>query len=75
MLLQNGWVSMYPHLARALFGQVFGSVSDLLIVKRMVSRLTSQKIMTTLSFLVPAAGMVGISYLSKYGVLLFSLAK
>ena len=59
---------MYPHLARAVFGQIFGIVSDLLIVKGMVSRLTSQKIGTALSFVVPAAGMVGISYLSKYGI-------
>jgi len=61
----NGWLSALPHFCRGIFGQVFGVVSDTLINKGTLSPLNTQKVIASLAFMMPAMGMVAVSFLSS----------
>jgi len=61
----NGWLSAAPYLARTIFAQIIGASADFLIAKNYVPRMRMQKINTALAFIIPAAGMICMSYLTS----------
>merc|ERR1740137_456309 len=63
-----GLVAASPQLARWLYGQVCGIVSDWIIQKSYLSRLNMQKFNVFLAFTIPGLGMIGMSFLTSDNV-------
>ena len=60
---QNGLLSAAPHIWTVIAGQIFGSVSDLLLTKNLVPKGILRKSMHTFGFLFPAAGIGLLGYI------------
>jgi len=63
-IVLNGVIACAPSLSRVIIGQIAGGISDVLIAKEKISKIWMQKINATLGFVIPAAGMVAMSYLT-----------
>merc|ERR1711997_1145606 len=59
----NGLLSAAPHIWTVIAGQIFGSVSDLLLTKNLVPKGILRKSMHTFGFLFPAAGIGLLGYI------------
>jgi len=59
-----GYICAAPLLSYAIYAFAAGAISDSLIAKGRLSRLNMQKVNTALAFLVPAVGMVLMSFVA-----------
>jgi len=59
-----GYLLSAPQLARAVYGFICGILTDYILRTGRLSRLNMHKVNTALSFLIPAIGMVVMSYLA-----------